>query len=48
MPDSKNSPAAFAVKLTAFGTLFATLCVTFDPLMAFCLSLTASVVLANT
>lgn len=47
MPNSKNSPAAFAVKLSAFGSLFGALCVTFDPLTAFILALAASAVLAN-
>ena len=47
MPDPKTTPAAFAAKMGAFGTLFAALCVVFDPTLAFVFTLAASAVLAN-
>ena len=40
------SPAAFVAKTTAFGGLFGTLCVVFDPTIAFSFTLVATVLLA--
>jgi hypothetical protein len=42
-----NSKAAWAVGAGAFLTIFATLCVTFDPTMAFSLSLVATLAVKN-
>lgn len=48
MPNLKNSPAAFAAKMTAFGTLFASFCLVMDPMTAFVFTLAASAVLSST
>jgi len=46
MPNQKTSPAAYVAKTTAFGGLFGTLCVVFDPTTAFSFTLVATVLLA--